>query len=95
MSIKPIHGRIIIKPHKLEEETSGGIIIANPKEEGIIKGDVVAVGPGDYDEKGKLELPGVEPGDIVLLHTMAGDKFTYEDVTYQSIVNNEIIAVLT
>ena len=95
MNLRPIHGKIIVKPQNADQETTGGIIIANAKNDGVIKGDVVAVGPGEYDEKGNFVTPGVEIGNVILLHTMAGQQFEFEDEKYQTITSPEVIAVLS
>jgi len=95
MNLKAIGGKIIIKPQEAETETAGGLIIANANNEGVIQGEVLSVGPGEYDNKGKFVEPEVSPGNIILLHTMAGEQFEYEKETYQTISNHEIIAVLS
>jgi chaperonin GroES len=95
MSLRPILGKIIVKPQDAEQQTSGGLIIANAKNDGIIQGEVVAVGPGEYDEKGNFVKPSVQPGNTILLHTMAGHQFEYDDEKYQTISGHEVVAVLS
>jgi chaperonin GroES len=95
MNLRPILDRIIIKSQDPEQETSGGIIIANAKNEGIIKAEVLAVGPGAYDEKGNFVVPDVNVGDEILVNSMAGQKFEHDEENYVAISNNEIVAVLS
>ena len=95
MNIKPILGKIIVKPQEAETETAGGLIIANAKNDGIIQAEILAVGPGEYDDKGNFVVPGVEVGSTILMHTAAGQKFEHEKETYQTISSHEIIAVLS
>ena len=95
MNLRPILDRIIIKSQDPEQETSGGIIIANAKNEGIIKAEVLAVGPGTYDEKGNFVVPDVNVGDEILVNNMAGQKFEHDEENYVAISNNEIVAVLS
>lgn len=94
MNIRPIHGKIIVKTDEPEKETSGGIIIANASNDGIVKAEVLATGPGEYNDKGKFIEPTVVPGDKILIHSMSGLKFEYEDEEYHTITNAEIIGVL-
>ena len=94
MKLKPILDRIIIKTQDPEETTAGGLIIANAKNEGIIEAEVLAVGPGAHNEKGKFVVPYVNAGNTILVNTMAGQKFTFEEEEYVTISNNEIVAVL-
>jgi chaperonin GroES len=95
MNLRPILDRIIIKSQEPEQSTAGGIIIANAKNEGIIKAEVLAVGPGTYDEKGNFVLPDVNVGDEILINNMAGQKFKHDEQEYVTISNNEIVAVLS
>jgi chaperonin GroES len=95
MNLRPILDRIIIKSQEPEQSTAGGIIIANAKNEGIIKAEVLAVGPGIYDEKGNFVLPDVNVGDEILINNMAGQKFKHDEQEYVTISNNEIVAVLS
>ena len=95
MNLRPILDRIIIKSQEPEQETSGGIIIANAKNEGIIKAEVLAVGPGAYDEKGNFVVPDVNVGDEILVNNMAGQKFEHDEEQYVAISNDEIVAVLS
>ena len=95
MKIRPILDRIIIKAQGPEETTAGGLIIANAKNEGIIEAEVLAVGPGAYDKKGNFVVPHVNVGNQILVNSMAGQKFEYDDQEYVTISNNEIVAVLS
>ena len=95
MKIKPILDKIIIKPQEPAEETSGGIIIANAKNEGIIEAVVVAVGPGAYDDKGKFQEVRVAVGNRILVNNSAGEKFEFDKENYATIKENEIVAVVS
>jgi len=93
--IKPILDRLIVKPQEPEDTTSGGLIIANATNDGIIRGTVVSVGPGAYDKKGNFIKPDVSENGVILLHTQSGVKFEYEGEEYQAIDHDEIVAVLS
>jgi chaperonin GroES len=95
MNLRPILDKIIIKTQEAEKETSGGIIIANAKNDGIIEAEVLAVGPGAYNDKGKFIVPGVEVGNRILVNAAAGQKFTHDETEYVTIVNSEIVAILS
>jgi chaperonin GroES len=94
MNLRPILDKIIIESQEPEQETKGGIIIANAKNEGIIKAEVLAVGPGAYDEKGNFVVPDVNVGDEILVNNMAGQKFKLDDKEYTSITSNDIVGIL-
>jgi chaperonin GroES len=94
MNLRPILDKIIIKPQEPEQKTTGGIIIANVKNEGIIKAEVLSVGPGAHDSKEDFVVPDVNVGDIVLVNNMSGQQINYDDNEYIVITNNEIVAIL-
>ena len=95
MNLRPILDKIIIKVQEPKEQTSGGIIIANAKNDGIIQAEVLAVGPGNYDDKDNFVKPDVNVGDRILVNNMAGQKFKHDEQEYVTISNNEIVAVLS
>jgi chaperonin GroES len=95
MKLRPILDRIIIKPADQEEVTTGGIYIANAKNEGIVEAEVIAVGPGRYDTRDKFITPDVQPGNRILINVASGEKFKLEDEEYVTISNDEIVAVLS
>jgi chaperonin GroES len=95
MNLKPILDRIIIKSQEPEKETTGGIIIANAKNEGIIQAEVLAVGPGKYDKRDNFVVPHVAVGDKILVNAGSGQKFKLDDKEYITIVNDEVVAILS
>lgn len=95
MNLRPILDKIIIKTQDPEKETTGGIIIANAKNEGIVEAEVLAVGPGTYDKKNNFVVPDVNVGDRILVNNMAGQKFKHDEQEYVTIVNDEIVAILS
>ena len=93
MNIKAIQNKVILKLDEPDTETSGGIIIANAKNEGITQGEVLAVGPGAYsDDKKKFVSTTVKVGAQVLINAGSGSKFTHQEVEYVTIAENEIVA---
>ncbi len=95
MNIRAIQDKVILKLEDPEKETSGGIIIANVKQEGIAKGEVLAIGPGTYDEdKRKYVATTVKVGQQVLINASSGQKFTHQEEEYVTILENEIVAVV-
>lgn len=95
MNLRPILDRIIIKTQEPEETTAGGIVLANVKNDGIVEAEVLAVGPGSYNNKDIFVEPGVAVGNRILLNAASGQKFTHDDEEYVSITNSEIVAVLS
>ncbi len=93
--LRPIHANILIKQKDAEHTTAGGIILTSAKNEGVVEADVIAVGKGTYNAKGKFITPNVNEGDRILVNVNGGTKFTHEDTEYVSITNSEIVAVFS
>lgn len=93
--ITPMGDRVLIKELGEEEmfktSASGIIIPDNGKDEGGKRGNVVAVGPGKYDD-GDLIPMRVKIGQTVL-YTW-GDKIKIKDEEYVIVRESEIIAIL-
>ena len=95
MNLKAIQDKVIVKVQEAEKETAGGIIIANAKNEGVSKAEVLSVGPGTYDEnKRQFIATTTNVGDVILFNLHGGMKFTHEDEEYVTILEKEIIAVV-
>jgi len=96
MSVRAIQDKVILKTYEAEKQTTGGIIIANASNDGITKAEVISVGPGAYDEdKKKFIATTTQVGDKILFNLGGGVKFTHQDEEYVTIVENEIIAVVS
>jgi chaperonin GroES len=72
MSFRPLHDRVVIRRLEGDEKTKGGIIIPDTVKEKPQEGEVVAVGPGNRDEHGKLQTLDVKKGDRVLFGKWSG-----------------------
>lgn len=75
--ISPLGDRVVVKPSEKEGEkklASGIIIPETVDKEKPAKGEVVAVGPGKYDDGKKVPMQ-VKVGDVVLF-----SKYGYDEV---------------
>lgn len=93
LNITPVAGtknRVFVKPAEAEEKTASGIIIPDTAKEKPQRGVVVAVSPSD--EEGKS--PVVKIGDTILYSKYAGAEFPYEGVTYLSMRESDILAII-
>jgi chaperonin GroES len=93
IKLRPLSNRVIVEQHAAEEETKGGIVIANNQEKPL-KGTVVAVGPGRYLGEKFIETT-VKPGDVVLFGKRAGEEVELDrDTTVIVLHEHEILAQL-
>lgn len=72
MKFRPLHDRVAVRPVEQEERTAGGILIPDTAKEKPMQGEVVAVGPGERGDDGKLHPLDVKPGDRVLFGKWSG-----------------------
>ena len=95
MKIKPLADRVIVKPSDAaESKTSGGIIIPDTAKEKPQEGKIAAVGPGKFDDSGKLIKMNVKVGDNVLYSKYGGTELKYESEDYLIMSESDILAII-
>jgi chaperonin GroES len=67
-----IGGETVIRRVHAEGKTAGGIFIPDASQEKPMEGEIVAVGPGAWDEKGAIVPLDVKPGDCILFGKWSG-----------------------
>jgi chaperonin GroES len=73
MNLKPLGDRLIVKAVEEEETTASGIVLPETAKEKPQKGEVLAVGDGNWDEDGQKRIPlDVAAGDVVLYSKYGG-----------------------
>jgi chaperonin GroES len=94
MKVKPLADRVLIRRIEEEEVKKGGIIIPDTAKEKPQKGEVIAVGPGRFDEKSGKRIPlEVKVGDKVLFSKYAGSEVKIDDEEYLIMREDDILAV--
>jgi chaperonin GroES len=94
-NLKPLNDRILIKPLKEDEKTSGGIFIPQTAEEKSDKGEVVAVGPGKLLKNGERAAMSVKPGDKVLFKKYSAEEIKMNKEEYLIVSEEDILAVIS
>ncbi len=75
--VKPLGHRVIIKRSESRKST-GGILLPDSSQEKPKIGDVIAVGPGEYNKQGVFEKPELKVGDRVLFSSYGGCEINSE-----------------
>ena len=88
MKLKPLADRVLVEPLAAEEKV-GGIYIPDTAKEKPQKGKVVAVGPGDSENKVTLKI-----GDCVLYGKYSGTEINYEGSDYLIMKESDILAII-
>jgi chaperonin GroES len=74
MAFHPLGDRVAVRRVEEEARTKGGIIIPDTVKEKPQEGEVVAVGPGAWDEHGKRIPMAVKAGDHILFGKWSGSE---------------------
>ena len=94
MKVKPLGERVLVKRIEHEEVKKGGIIIPDTAKEKPQQGEVVAVGPGKLDEKGKRTPIDVKKGDRVLFGKYSGTEIEIDGEEYLIMQEDDILAII-
>ena len=92
--IKPLGERIVIKVIEETEQTSGGIFIPDSAKEKPQRGEVVAVGLGEVNDKGERKPMDVKVGDTILNAKYAGTDVKVDGVEYKILSVKDALAVI-
>lgn len=97
VTLRPLGDKVLIRPLTSEElgtKSPSGIIIPETVDrEKNDRGEVVAAGPGRWDEDGEKRIPlSVTVGDKVIFQW--GDKVEYQGVEYYLVSESNISAVI-
>lgn len=94
MKVKPLGERVLVKRIEAEEVKKGGIIIPDTAKEKPQQGEVVAVGPGKLDEKGKRTPMDVKKGDRILFGKYSGTEIEIDGEEYLIMQEDDILAIV-
>jgi chaperonin GroES len=72
MDLQPLGDRLIVEVLEEEEMTASGIVLPDTAKEKPQRGRVLAVGPGERNEKGELNPMGVAVGDEIIFSKYGG-----------------------
>jgi chaperonin GroES len=94
MNLVPLEDRVVVQVMEQEDKTSSGIVLPDTAKEKPSKGTVLAVGPGRYDESGKLLPMPVKKGDIVVFAKYAGTELKLDGEEYMVMRASDLIGIL-
>jgi chaperonin GroES len=93
MNVKPMADRILVRRLDEPEVKQGGIIIPDTAKEKPQQGEVIAVGPGRYEDGKRVPLD-VKKGDKVLMGKYSGSEVKIDGKDYIIIREEEILAIV-
>ncbi len=95
VSIKPLEDRIVIKQVEAEQTTASGLVIPDTAKEKPQEGEVLAVGPGRFNEDGDGRIPlDISVGDKVIYSKYGGTEVKYAGEEYLILSARDVLAVV-
>jgi chaperonin GroES len=92
-SLKPLEDRIVVKPSEEEQTTASGIVIPDTAKEKPQEGQVVAVGPGRFEDGKRVPLD-VAVGDKVIYSKYGGTEVKVEGDDYLILSARDVLAIV-
>jgi chaperonin GroES len=93
MNLKPLGDRVIVKASEGEEKTASGLVIPDTAKEKPQEGEVLAVGPGRYED-GKYVPLEVKVGDKIIYSKYGGTEVKIASVDYLILSERDVLAIV-
>ena len=95
VSIKPLEDRIVVRPVDAEQVTASGLVIPDTAKEKPQEAEVIAVGPGRFNEDGDARVPlDVKVGDRVIFSKYGGTELKYDGQEYLVLSARDVLAII-
>jgi chaperonin GroES len=91
--VSPLADRVVVKPLEETEQMRGGLYIPDTAKEKPQQGEIVAVGPGRFDE-GKRVPMDCKVGDKVLYGKYSGTEVTIDGEQMLILRESDVLAVI-
>jgi chaperonin GroES len=92
-NLEPLDDRVVVKPGEEEEMTVSGIVIPDTAKEKPQEGEVVAVGPGRFEDGSRVPMD-VKVGDRILYSKYGGTEVKLEGEEYLVLSARDILAIV-
>lgn len=91
--IVPLGDRLVVKNIQQEEVLASGIVIPDTAKEKPQQAEVIAVGPGRWDEEGKRRIPmEIQVGDIIIYAKYSGNEVKIDNEEYLILSEKDVLA---
>jgi chaperonin GroES len=91
--IKPLGKRVLVRRSKAES-SKGGILLPDSAQETPREGEVIAVGPGESNDRGELQPLSLSIGDRVLFGAYAGTEVKGDDDELLVLSEDDVLGIL-
>jgi chaperonin GroES len=93
-TVTPLADRVVVRALEETEQMRGGLFIPDTAKEKPMQGEVIAVGPGRYEE-GKRVPMDLKVGDKVLYGKYSGTEVTIEGDQLLILREADVLAVIS
>ena len=93
VTIKPLEDRILVKTLEAEQTTASGLVIPDTAKEKPQEGEVLAVGPGRFEDGQRLPLD-ITVGDKVIYSKYGGTEVKYDGQEYLLLSARDVLAIV-
>ena len=91
--VSPLADRVVIRALEESEQMRGGLYIPDTAKEKPQQGEIIAVGPGKYED-GKLVPMSVKKGDKVLYGKYSGTEVTIDGEQLLILRESDVLAII-
>ena len=91
-SLKPLEDRIVVKAIEGDQTTASGLVIPDTAKEKPVEGQVVAVGPGRFEDGVRVPLD-VAVGDKVIYSKYGGTEVKVGGDEYLILSARDVLAI--
>jgi chaperonin GroES len=92
-ALQPLEDRIAVLPSEEEQTTVSGIVIPDTAKEKPQEGQVMAVGPGRFEDGQRIPVE-VELGDRVIYSKYGGTEVSLGSEEYLILSSRDVLAVI-
>ena len=93
-SLQPLGDRVVVKPRDEDDvRTPSGLVIPDTAKEKPQLGEVLAVGPGDFQDGERVPMD-IEEGDTVVYSKYGGTEVKFEGEDYLILSSRDVLAVI-
>ena len=94
MDLKPLGDRIVVRPKDEDEQrTASGLVIPDTAKEKPQLGEVLAVGPGEFQDGERIPMD-VSVGDLVVYSKYGGTEVKHQGVEFLILSARDVLATL-
>ncbi len=92
--VSPLPGYVLVEPAAAEKETASGLVLPDSVDEKPQYGTVLSCGADTHIDGVKVACP-VKKGDVVIYKKWGGNEFKVDEIEYQFLKFDDVLAVIS